>query len=277
MGASAGEQALAPRIGNILAEVDASRLPKKVRETVRLLVLDVAGLCVAARRTDYVKAALASAASTGKATAIGHEAALGPYDAALINGTAAHGEDYDDTFEGGPVHSGAVVVPAVLAIAEHRGLGGDAVVKGIAAGVEIMCRTSLVAPQAIHKACFHPTAVLGALGAAAGVGAALSLDGARIAHAIGTPAASPRESSSIWLTEAGPSGCIRAPRRSRAFAPPCWRRLDSRARVPCSKASTASTKRSLRRADPISRPCSMASARAGSSRTSPSSRTRAGR
>ena len=66
----------------------------------------------------------ASIASEGKSTAIGHRGAFGPYDAALVNGTAAHGEDYDDTFEGGPVHAGAVIVPAVLAIAEHRALFG---------------------------------------------------------------------------------------------------------------------------------------------------------
>ena len=35
----------------------------------------------------------------------------GAYDA-FVNGTAAHGEDFDDTFEGGPVHAGAVIVPA---------------------------------------------------------------------------------------------------------------------------------------------------------------------
>jgi len=51
------------------------------------------------------RAARASAASAGRATAFGHEGGFGPYDAALINGTAAHGEDYDDTFEGGPVHA----------------------------------------------------------------------------------------------------------------------------------------------------------------------------
>ena len=38
-----------------------------------LLMLDVAGLCVAARDHDYVKAARASIASDGKATAIGHK------------------------------------------------------------------------------------------------------------------------------------------------------------------------------------------------------------
>ncbi len=100
-------------------------------------MLDVAGLCVAARNNDYVAAARSSAASSGRTTAIGHASALSPYDAAMINGTAAHGEDYDDTFEGGPVHAGAVIVPAVLAAAEHRGLSGEDIVMGIAVGVEI--------------------------------------------------------------------------------------------------------------------------------------------
>jgi 2-methylcitrate dehydratase PrpD len=157
----------------------------RARETVRLLLLDVAGLCVAARDTDYVRAALASTASQGKATAIGHATALGPYDAALVNGTAAHGEDFDDTFEGGPIHAGAVIMPAVLAAAEHRGLSGEAVMRGIAVGSELMCRMSLVAPQAIHKACFHPTAVIGAPAAAAAVASALGLPPKMIAHAIG--------------------------------------------------------------------------------------------
>lgn len=156
----------------------------RARETVRLLMLDISGLCLAARRFDYVKAAQASAISEGYTTAIGHKRGFAPYDAALINGTAAHGEDYDDTFEGGPVHAGAVIVPAVLAACEHERLSGEAVVKGIAAGVEIMCRMSLVAPQATHKACFHPTAVFGAPAAAAGVAAALGLPPPRIAHAI---------------------------------------------------------------------------------------------
>jgi 2-methylcitrate dehydratase PrpD len=176
---------LARRIGDFAAVSDARRLPAPAREMIRLLLLDVAGLCVAARHTDYVGATLASVASAGRSTAIGHAASLGPYDAALVNGTAAHGEDFDDTFEGGPVHAGAVIVPAVLAIAEHRGLSGDAVVKGIAVGCEIMCRMALVAPQATHKACFHPTAVFGAPAAAAAVAAAIGLDGGRIAHAIG--------------------------------------------------------------------------------------------
>lgn len=175
-------ETVAARLASFAAHATPS---PQARETVRLLLLDVAGLCVAARDTDYVRAALASTASDGKATAIGHAAPLGPYDAALVNGTAAHGEDFDDTFEGGPIHAGAVIVPAVLAAAEHRGLSGEAVLRGIAVGTELMCRMSLVTPQAIHKACFHPTAVIGAPAAAAAVASALGLSPKLIAHAIG--------------------------------------------------------------------------------------------
>jgi 2-methylcitrate dehydratase PrpD len=176
---------IAADLAQFASRLNADKLPAKTRETVQLLMLDVAGLCVAARNHDYVKAATASVASEGKSTALGHPAAFGPYDAALVNGTAAHGEDYDDTFEGGPVHAGAVVVPAVLAVAEHRSLMGADVQKGIAAGLELMCRMSLVTPEAIHKACFHPTAVLGAPAAAAAVAAMLNLSAEKIANAIG--------------------------------------------------------------------------------------------
>jgi len=176
---------VAEEIARWAARVDGRRLPPPVRAMVRRLLIDVAGLCVAARRTDYVGAACASAGARGTASALGHKAPRGAYDAALINGIAAHGEDFDDTFEGGPVHAGAVIVPAVLAVAEEQRLGGAAVLAGVAVGVEVMCRGSLVAPQAIHKAGFHPTAVLGALGAAAAVATALRLPPAATARALG--------------------------------------------------------------------------------------------
>src|SRR5205814_10543238 len=149
------------------------------------LLIDVAGLGVAARQTDYVGAAIAGWESTGGCTAIGHARALDAAGAAFVNGTAAHGEDFDDTFEGGPVHAGAVIVPALLAVAERERLAGPDVLLGIAVGAEVMCRASLVAPKRIHKAGFHPTAVLGALGAAAGVSAALRSSPATFVNALG--------------------------------------------------------------------------------------------
>lgn len=161
-------------------------IPPSCRDMAHRLLLDVAGLCIAARREEYVQAVLGTAdPGGGPCSAFGHAGGFGAYDAALVNGTAAHGEDYDDTFEGGPVHSGAVVVPAVLAACEREGLSGEALLRGIVVGAEIMCRLSLVAPKAIHKAGFHPTAVLGALAAAGGVASVLGLPAAQAVSALG--------------------------------------------------------------------------------------------
>jgi 2-methylcitrate dehydratase PrpD len=167
---------VAEALAQAVAAARGRALPPAVRETFERLLIDIAGLCVAARRTDYVRAALDSWEANGNGTAIGHARALDAAGAAFVNGTAAHGEDFDDTFEGGPVHAGVVIIPALLAAAERHRIAGPDMLYGMAVGAEVMCRGSLVAPKKIHKAGFHPTAVLGAMGAAAGVAAALRVD-----------------------------------------------------------------------------------------------------
>jgi 2-methylcitrate dehydratase PrpD len=182
---STRKPAVAEQIAEWLAATQPKSLPPDTIEMARKLFLDVAGLCIAARGEDYIAATLTAVDRGGAATALGHAGSFDGFGAALINGTAAHGEDFDDTFEGGPVHSGAVIVPAVMAACEREGLGGDRLLVGIATGVELMCRLSLVAPQATHKAGFHPTAVFGALAAAGGVSAVLGLDARQAAWALG--------------------------------------------------------------------------------------------
>ncbi|MSO82900.1 MAG: MmgE/PrpD family protein [Acidobacteria bacterium] len=178
-------QAVADTIAAWLAASEPDRFPPDAVETARKLFLDVAGLCIAARREPYISATLAAVDRGGRCTVLGHAGGYDGFGAALVNGTAAHGEDYDDTFEGGPVHSGAVIVPAVLAACEREGLGGERFLVGVVSGVELMCRLSLVAPMATHNAGFHPTAVFGALAAAGAVGAALRLPPEQISSSLG--------------------------------------------------------------------------------------------
>jgi 2-methylcitrate dehydratase PrpD len=173
--------------GRIVA-LDGKKLPPAVRRKCEDLLVDVAGLCVTARNEDYIKSALAGCDDEGPCTAIGHVHTFSAASAAFINGTAAHGEDFDDTFEGGPVHAGAVIVPAVLAACERHRPEGAAALLGIAVGTEVMCRLSTVVPKAVHKAGFHPTAIFGVMGAAAGVGAALGLNAKQTVDALGIAA-----------------------------------------------------------------------------------------
>src|SRR4029453_16144442 len=171
MDGSLPKTSVAEILAHKIAALEPPRLPAPVRRKCEDLLIDVVGLCLTARNEDYVKAALAGWDEEGPCSAIGHARGMSAAGAAFVNGTAAHGEDFDD-----PGHAGALIVPAVLAACERYHPDGPSALLGIAVGVEVICRLSLVAPKAVHKAGFHPTAVFGAMAAAAGVGAALKLN-----------------------------------------------------------------------------------------------------
>jgi 2-methylcitrate dehydratase PrpD len=176
---------VAETLAEKIVAIKGGGLPETTARKCEDLLIDVVGLCVTARNQDYVHATLGGCDDDGGCTAIGHRRTLTAAGAALVNGTAAHGEDFDDTFEGGPVHAGAVVVPAVLAACERYNLDGRMALLGFAVGTEVLCRLSIVVPKAVHKAGFHPTAIFGVMGAAAGVGAALGLNARQIVDSLG--------------------------------------------------------------------------------------------
>jgi len=169
-----------PTIAERLAHTLLAARPEQdatARAVARRMLVDIYGLCVAARSESYVRAAIASLdGHQGQCTLIGSSQGSSVEGAAFVNGIAAHGEDFDDTYEGGPVHAGVVIVPALLAVAERHALSGDDLVRGLAVGCELMCRLCAVAPTRVHKAGFHPTAIFGVMGAVAGIAAALRLD-----------------------------------------------------------------------------------------------------
>ncbi|MDX1484506.1 MAG: MmgE/PrpD family protein [Alphaproteobacteria bacterium] len=170
-----------------LAGLEADHIPEAAAAGVTHTLIDTVGLAYAARDTEYMTALSAGwERGAGQATAFG--LGLGGLDAAsaaMLNGTAAHGEDFDNTYEGCPVHSGAVIVPAVLALGQARGAAGARAFAGMAAGIEVMCRMGQVAGKGVHAAGFHPTAVIGAMGAAAAAGVTLGLDRTGLVRAFG--------------------------------------------------------------------------------------------
>lgn len=173
------------RLAEWVANLTPDQLDAGMEQATLDTVVDVLGLCVAARDNDYTLATLAACEEAGAATVIGHNRTLAPIAAALVNGTAAHGEDFDNTFEGCPVHSGAVVVPAVLALSEQRGLDGARTVLAMAAGIEVMCRLGLIANKSVHAAGFHPTAVLGTFAAAVAAAVVLKQERDAVARGLG--------------------------------------------------------------------------------------------
>ncbi|GGE45483.1 MmgE/PrpD family protein [Actibacterium pelagium] len=175
------------QFSDFLAAIDLEKVPQEVRDTAIRDLVDAAGLYLSARNTDYI-GSLLRAVEPGNCTVIGQSAALDAAGAAFVGGVAIHGEDFDDTLEGAPIRVGAMVLPAVLAAGERYRLSGADVLTGMIAGLEAVCRLNHVAAGHMHRAGFHPVGVIGALGAAAGVSAALGLDRDRFAAAFGVAA-----------------------------------------------------------------------------------------
>ena len=144
-------------------------IPNEVIDKIKLIFMDSLGLIFASRNEDYIKAIKQSFTDSGNCTVPGHLEKLCPSDAIVLNGTAIHGEDFDDTFEGTPVHVGSVMCSSLLTAAEYYKLEPKEILKGLAVGSELMCRLALVSPMAIHKQGFHPTAIFGAFGASIGI------------------------------------------------------------------------------------------------------------
>jgi len=181
-----------------------NKLPARTREVVRILLLDTLGCGVYGYATPWAKTLLdwtrGGAAGKGTATVWGEAApALRTADAALVNGTACHAFELDD-YHQAKLHPGAVVIPAAIAVAEKVGASGEQLVTAIAAGYEVMIRSSLALnPSAARLRGWHLTGVCGPFGAAAACASLMGLDGEQTAWALGLAGT---QGSGLWAFNA---------------------------------------------------------------------------
>jgi len=162
--------------------------PETVRLAKRFLIDTLAaGIAGAGTEvTSIVLDALGAAASTsaGASSIVwGRSERLPVREAALVNGTASHALELDDF--GGCGHSGAVVIPAVCAIA--AGASGKEMLTAIVAGYDVAARVLEGAGgYRMHNDLgWHSSGTAGSFGAAAGAAQILGLDREKYAHALG--------------------------------------------------------------------------------------------
>jgi 2-methylcitrate dehydratase PrpD len=133
----------------------AEDVPAAVRDNAALRVLDTIGCALAGVREEHVPAVLALAArwgGPGLSTIWGSALTATPPQAALANGALAHGLDFDDTHADSVCHASAVLVPAVLALAESEHLSGRAALTALVAGYEGMIRVGAAGMPPRHAA-----------------------------------------------------------------------------------------------------------------------------
>ena len=121
----------------------------------------------------------------GVSTVIGSAAQSTAGAAALANGTMILGFELEDTSPHMHGHIGPPTIAAALAMGEKVNASGADVITAVVAGYDIMGRVGSVISEKLILAGLHPTANLGAFGAATAAGKLLNLDATGMLNAIG--------------------------------------------------------------------------------------------
>ncbi|WP_309103627.1 MmgE/PrpD family protein [Microbacterium sp.] len=179
---------LAWKIAEVAA--DPVEVESDVTEMIINRVIDNAAVAAASLTRAPINAARAQAFSHpvstggGGATVFGAplEKRTSPEWAAWANGVAVRELDYHDTFLAAEYSHPGDNIPPILAVAQHTGADGRALVRAIATGYEI--QMDLVRAICLHKHKIDHVAHLGP-SAAAGIGTLLGLTPETIYQAVG--------------------------------------------------------------------------------------------
>ncbi|GAB3434617.1 MmgE/PrpD family protein [Actinophytocola sediminis] len=188
---------LAEQLAAFAAGTFASGPPAEVAASVRHRVLDVLGLCVAARELATSRAIAGYVAEQGgraESSAVGLAERVPAASAAFVNGVLAHSLDYDDTHLPSVLHPSASVVPAALAAGEAAGASGRDTVAAIAVGLEVAVRLGMAGfDRDLGNSVYfehgqHATSICGAMGAAAASALLFGLGESGVRNALGVTA-----------------------------------------------------------------------------------------
>jgi 2-methylcitrate dehydratase PrpD len=163
-------------------------IPSEVIAQARRCFLDWVGVTLggmAHPATGLMIETLLDLGGAEQASILGTAAKTSMHHAALINGTASHVLDYDDTHLGALLHPSVTIIPAVLALGESRHASGRDVLLAYLTGFEIETRISIAMGAMHYDIGWHATATMGRFGAAAASAKLLGLDRKQTANALG--------------------------------------------------------------------------------------------
>ena len=165
-------------------------VPTTTRERAKDVLLDGFGCAIVGAQLPWSRTAVETALrfeGQGSRSIIGWGRTASATTASLLNGTFIQGFELDDVHPHAPLHSGALIIPALLACAEERGeVTGAEFLLGAVAGFEVGPRVGLAlrGGQMLSRG-WHSGAVFGTHAAAAAAGILLRLDAARFEDAFG--------------------------------------------------------------------------------------------
>jgi 2-methylcitrate dehydratase PrpD len=179
-----------------LASLPYAELPQSAVESCQAAILDHFGCAVQGADLPWTTSLVQVLTLTGDMKPVEHGGSpvyglrelISPLTAALINGTATHAMDLDDTHLPTMTHPGCVVIPAAVAAAVHAGARGHDLIAGVICGYEVMGRVAAATGLGFGERGFHATGQVGPMAAAAACSRVLGADRKGFASAIGLAA-----------------------------------------------------------------------------------------
>src|SRR3970040_1262080 len=164
-------------------------IPQEVRHRNKLLMLDALGCALYGADLEWsriLQDTLERIDATRACSVWGTKKKLSAPHAALVNGTQVQGFELDDVHRAGVLHVGAVVLPALIPIAElRRGMSGRGFLTAAVPGYAVGPRVGICMGKNHLEQGWHSGATVGVFSAAAAAARALGLDEQRTVHAIG--------------------------------------------------------------------------------------------
>lgn len=127
----------------------------------------------------------------GSTPILGSGIAVGPLDAAFINGTAAHGLDFDDSQGAIPGHPSGVIVPVILSATQFVEASGRDAITALAVGFEVEHYVGQAIYPSHYDHGWHANGTLGTFGALAAACSYLGLSSDQVRHAINIASSMP--------------------------------------------------------------------------------------
>ena len=172
------------------------RFPREAVSLAKQCIVDGLGVILAgsaARGTTIVRDYVRAGKEVGEATVLGGETfSCRAASAALVNGTAGHALDFDDTqLSSSPdrifgllTHPTIPPLAASLAVGERLGVSGRQFLEAYLVGFEVECKMAEAINPTHYQNGFHSSGTFGTFGAMVSAAKLLGLDGESLGNAL---------------------------------------------------------------------------------------------
>ncbi|MCX5837531.1 MAG: MmgE/PrpD family protein [Deltaproteobacteria bacterium] len=178
---------LSEQYARFVCELDWTRLPTEVRQIALELFADWFANAAAGLASPLSQAFLSLAPiydGPGRALRVGDLKPVEPLWAALVNASASHALEFDDSYRAGLYHPGAPILSAAFSGACRAEICGAELLTALVAGYEVSMRLASAVNPAHYKL-WHTTGTVGTFGAAAAAARTLGLNSRQTAGAFG--------------------------------------------------------------------------------------------